>query len=181
MGMVGVRKGIRPKPNSAKTKMTVHLNVASENARASPECDVQGSRLTPVRSEQGLPRQGRAWPKKLVQNLRAGTLNVGSMIGRGRELADLMERRKVGGLCVQETRWRGNKSRDIGAGCKLAYSGANAQGRNGVGIVLDSKWREDLVSVGRRSDRIMSVKLGVGSTVLNVVCAYAPQVGCTEE
>ncbi|XP_013794700.1 uncharacterized protein LOC106478685 [Limulus polyphemus] len=27
----------------------------------------------------------------------------------------------------------------------------------------------------------MSVKLGVGSKALNVVCAYAPQVGCTEE
>ncbi|KAK4320273.1 hypothetical protein Pmani_008849 [Petrolisthes manimaculis] len=31
----------------------------------------------------------------------------------------------------------------------------------------------------RKSDRIM--KLGVESLVLNVVCAYAPQVGCTEE
>ncbi|XP_013774375.1 uncharacterized protein LOC106459310 [Limulus polyphemus] len=59
------------------------------------------------------------------------------MTGRGRELADLMERRKVAWLCVQEMKWSGNKSRNIGAGCKLIYSGANAQGRNGVGIVLN--------------------------------------------
>jgi hypothetical protein len=32
------------------------------------------------------------------------------MTGRGREIADLVARRiKI--LCVQETRWRGNKSR----------------------------------------------------------------------
>ena len=36
--------------------------------------------------------------------VRVGTLNVGTMTGRGRELADLMERGKMGVLCVQETR-----------------------------------------------------------------------------
>ncbi|KAK3525575.1 hypothetical protein QTP70_000455 [Hemibagrus guttatus] len=36
--------------------------------------------------------------------LRIGTLNVGTMTGKGRELADMMERRKVDILCVQETR-----------------------------------------------------------------------------
>lgn len=84
----------------------------------------------------------------------------------------------MGVLCVQETRWKGNKSREIGEGCNLIYSGANTQGRNGVGIILDKKWRDDLVSVERKSDRIMIVNLGIESLVLNVVCAYAPQVGC---
>ena len=31
------------------------------------------------------------------------------------------------------------------------------------------------------SDRVMSVKLGIGETVVNVVCAYAHEVGCAEE
>ena len=31
------------------------------------------------------------------------------MTGRGRELAGLMERRKVGVLSVQETRWKGTR------------------------------------------------------------------------
>ena len=56
-------------------------------------------------SGQGLLGHGRAQLKKLVR-VRVGTLNVGTMTGRGREVADLMERRKVGVLCVQETRWR---------------------------------------------------------------------------
>ena len=46
---------------------------------------------------------------------------------------------------------------------------------------MDRKWREDLVRAGRRSDRIMSVKLAVGDLALNVICAYAPQVGCSVE
>ncbi|XP_063595885.1 uncharacterized protein LOC134772741 [Penaeus indicus] len=154
---------------------------ASEPARAYPRSDAQEPRLTPVISEQGLPRQERTRLKKPVQKIRVGTLNVGSLTGRSRELADVMERRKIGVLCVQETRWKGNKSREIGEGCKLIYTGANNQGRNGVGIILDKKWRENLVHVGRRSDRIMSVKLALGKLVLNVICAYAPQVGCSNE
>ena len=66
-------------------------------------------------------------------------LNVGSMTGRGRELAELMERRKVGVLCGQETRWKENKTRELGGDCKLFYSGADERGRNGVGIVLSKR------------------------------------------
>ena len=113
--------------------------------------------------------------------MRVGTLNVGTMTGRGRELADLMERRKVGVLCVQETRWKGDKAKELGGGCKLLRSGANKQGRNGVGIVISKDLKEDLISVSKRSDRVMSIKLGVEETVVNIICAYAPQVGCTEE
>ena len=83
---------------------------ASKAARAFPVCDAQGIRLNPVRSGQGLLGHERAQVKKLVR-VRVGTLNVGTMTGRGRELADLMERRKVGVLCVQETRWKGDKAK----------------------------------------------------------------------
>jgi Exonuclease III len=46
-------------------------------------------------------------------SLRVGTLNVGSLTGRGREVADLMSRRKIQILCVQETRWKGKKKLTI--------------------------------------------------------------------
>ncbi|KAK3523598.1 hypothetical protein QTP70_002716 [Hemibagrus guttatus] len=72
--------------------------------------------------------------------------------GKGRELADVMERRKVDILCVQETRWKGSKARSIGAGFKLFYYGVDSK-RNGVGVVL----KEEFVS------------------------GYAPQVGCELE
>ena len=35
--------------------------------------------------------------------VKVGTLNVGTMTGKGRELADMMVKRKVDILCVQET------------------------------------------------------------------------------
>ena len=83
---------------------------ASKAAKAFPVGDVQGIRMNPVISGQGLLGHGRAQLKKLVR-VRVGTLNVGKMTGRGRGLADLMERRKVGVLSVQETRWTGDKAK----------------------------------------------------------------------
>ena len=154
---------------------------ASEPVRASPLGDAQEPRLTPVENEQGLPSQERARLKKLARvNIRIGTLNVGTLTGRSREVASLVERKKFGALCLQETRWKGNKAKELGGGCKLFYSGANLQGRNGVGIVLSKDLKDSLVSVSRRSDRVMSVKLCLEETV-NIVCGYAPQVGCDEE
>ena len=41
---------------------------------------------------------------KKVNNLRIGTWNVGTLTGKGREIVDVMERRKVRILCIQETK-----------------------------------------------------------------------------
>ncbi|KAK3570848.1 hypothetical protein QTP86_028265 [Hemibagrus guttatus] len=112
--------------------------------------------------------------------LRIGTLNVGTMTGKGRELADVMERRKVDILCVQETRWKGSKARSIGAGFKLFYYGVDSK-RNGVGVVLKEEFFRNVLEVKRVSDRVMSLKLEIEGVMLNVVSGYAPQVGCELE
>jgi len=91
-----------------------------------------------------------------------------------------MVRRKIWVLCVQETRWKGNKAKELREGCKLIYSGTNRKGRNRIGIVLFKEVKDSLVGVNRRKDRVMSIKLCFDEN-LNVVCAYAPQVGCGEE
>ncbi|KAK3553631.1 hypothetical protein QTP70_006263 [Hemibagrus guttatus] len=112
--------------------------------------------------------------------LRIGTLNVGTMTGKGRELADVMERRKVDILCVRETRWKGSKARSIGAGFKLFYYGVDSK-RNGVGVVLKEEFVRNVLEVKRVSDRVMSLKLEIEGVMLNVVSGYAPQVGCELE
>ncbi|KAK3517257.1 hypothetical protein QTP70_001616, partial [Hemibagrus guttatus] len=112
--------------------------------------------------------------------LRIGTLNVGTMTGKGRELADMMERKKVDILCVQKTRWKGNKARSIGAGFKLIYYGVDSK-RNGVGVVLKEEFLRNVLEVKRVSDRVMSLKLEIEGVMLNVVSGYAPQVGCELE
>ncbi|KAK3527982.1 hypothetical protein QTP86_013094 [Hemibagrus guttatus] len=68
-------------------------------------------------------------------------------IWKGRELADMMERRKVDILCVQETRWKGSKARSIGAGFKLFYYGVDSK-RNGVGVVLKEEFVRNVLEVG---------------------------------
>ena len=58
--------------------------LASENARADPVGEARRKRPTLAKNGRGLSRQ----------KIRVGMLNVGSLTGRSRELADLMERRK---------------------------------------------------------------------------------------
>ncbi|KAK3507156.1 hypothetical protein QTP70_009289 [Hemibagrus guttatus] len=125
-------------------------------------------------------RKQREKRKGKSVGLRIGTLNVGTMTGKGRELADMMERRKVDILCVQETRWKGSKARSIGAGFKLFYYGVDSK-RNGVGVVLKEEFVRNVLEVKRVSDRVMSLKLEIEGVMLNVVSGYAPQVGCELE
>ncbi|KAK3555667.1 hypothetical protein QTP86_025750, partial [Hemibagrus guttatus] len=125
-------------------------------------------------------RRQREKRKGKSVGLRIGTLNVGTMTGKGRELADVMERRKVDILCVQETRWKGSKARSIGAGFKMFYYGVDSK-RNGVGVVLKEEFVRNVLEVKRVSDRVMSLKLEFEGVMLNVVSGYAPQVGCELE
>ncbi|KAK3566673.1 hypothetical protein QTP86_002953 [Hemibagrus guttatus] len=125
-------------------------------------------------------RRQREKRKGKSVGLTIGTLNVGTMTGKGRELADVMERRKVDILCVQETRWKGSEARSIGAGFKLFYYGVDSK-RNGVGVVLKEEFVRNVLEVKRVSDRVMSLKLEIEGVMLNVVSGYAPQVGCELE
>ena len=61
-------------------------------------------------------RGGKQWRRRKERNeerkkakkikLKVATINAGTMTGKGREVADLMERRVVDILCVQKTRWK---------------------------------------------------------------------------
>ena len=92
--------------------------------------------------------------------MRAATLNVGSITGKGTELADMMERIKVDILCVQETKWKGSKARSIGGGFKLLYHGVDGR-RNGVGVILKEDYAKSVVEVKKKSDRMMNVKMEI--------------------
>ncbi|XP_042872917.1 uncharacterized protein LOC122253709 [Penaeus japonicus] len=79
------------------------------------------------------------------------------MTGKGRELADMMKRRNVDVLCVQETQWKGSKARNIGRSFKLFYYRVDSR-RNGVDVVIKEDYVKNVVEVKRVSDRVMSVK-----------------------
>ncbi|KAF3702385.1 hypothetical protein EXN66_Car018073 [Channa argus] len=102
------------------------------------------------------------------------------MTEKDRELIDMMQRRKVDILCVQETRWKGSKARSLGAGFKLFYHESDRK-RNGVGVILKEEVVRNVLEVIRASNRLMSLKLEVEGVMFNVVSGYAPQVGCELE
>src|SRR5450432_227439 len=84
---------------------------ASKNEQGAPH-----RRLDVVINEQGFSRvPGRARVKKLVQDyrIRLATWNIGTLTGKTRELVDTMIRRRISIVCLQETKWVGEKAREI--------------------------------------------------------------------
>ncbi|XP_070045939.1 uncharacterized protein [Nicotiana tomentosiformis] len=100
-------------------------------------------------------------------------------MGKSMELAKILHKRKINIACVQETRWVGNRAREAD-GFKLWYSG-RVRGKNGVDILVDKDLRELVVEVKRVNNRLMAIKIVVGGYTLNVVSAYALQMGLDEE
>jgi len=93
---------------------------------------------------------------------------------------DVMQRRKICILCLQEIRWKGQGARELGEGYKLLYSGGTDK-KYGVGVILDQEMKEKVVDVTRHSNRLMAVRLVIQGQVYNIVSGYAPQTGCTQE
>ena len=98
--------------------------------------------------------------KKLAHEykIRLASWNIGSLIGRLAELVNVMVRRNVSILCVQETKWVGEKAKIIESwGYKLWYTGGD-RNRNGVSVIIDKQLLENVVEVMRKGDRILLVK-----------------------
>ena len=131
-------------------------------------------------------RGGKQWRKRKERKkakkikLRVATLNVRTVTGKEREVTDLMERRGVDILCVQETRRKGKRARCIGGGYKMWYCGSENK-RNGLGIILKKEHVDRVMKLWRVTDRIICLKMELDGAMLNAISAYAPQVGCIHE
>ena len=81
--------------------------------------------------------------------MRLGTWNIGTLTGKSMEVVEVMVRRRISIMCLQETKWVGLKANDLeNSGFKLWYSGINRT-RNGVGIIVDKTLTQDVVDVKR--------------------------------
>nr|GFA50475.1 cleavage/polyadenylation specificity factor, 25kDa subunit [Tanacetum cinerariifolium] len=112
------------------------------------------------------------------RRIRVGSWNVGSLTGKRLELADALERHKLDIVCFQKTKWKGSSNIE-GNGYKLWYSGSPTT-RNGVGVILKACLKDKVVHVIRCSDRIITLTLVIDGEKVNVICAYAPQVGLSD-
>ncbi|KAM2034227.1 hypothetical protein ACFX16_037464 [Malus domestica] len=93
------------------------------------------------------------------------------------EVVEVMVRRGISIMCLQETKWVGLKAKDLeNSGFKLWYSGTNRT-INVVGIIVDKTLTKDVVDVKKVGDRIMAIKIVIGQEIINVISAYEPQVG----
>ena len=81
---------------------------------------------------------------------------------------------------MQETRWKGSKAKELGDGYKLYYHG-ETNNRNGIGIIVSQKWRDNVLNINRITDRIMALQLVIAKGKMNVLSVYTPQTGCTVE
>ena len=79
--------------------------------------------------------------------MRFSMWNIGTLRGKAWEVIGVMRDRKINILCLQETKWVGEKSKDID-GYKLWYTG-KVNHRNGVGIIADEVWKKKVVEVYR--------------------------------
>ena len=116
------------------------------------------------------------------RSLRIGSWNVGTMNQKSYQLEDVLIRRRIDILCVQETKWRNqsNKSRFLDTrtkNFKIHYHGIEND-RNGVGIILSTEFQKNIIDIRKVSDRLMSIKMVIGKEIWNIVSAYAPQTGC---
>ncbi|KAK3556280.1 hypothetical protein QTP70_007059 [Hemibagrus guttatus] len=162
-------------PTTTSKELQASLASVKENVRPSV-CDLKLKRTWVLQQDNDPKHTSKSTSEWLKKN-KMKTLEWPR---KGRELADMMERRKVDILCGQETRWKGTKARSIGAGFKLFYYGVDSK-RNGVGVVLKEEFVRNVLEVKRVSDRVMSLKLEIEGVMLNVVSGYAPQVGCELE
>ncbi|XP_049872896.1 uncharacterized protein LOC126371623 [Pectinophora gossypiella] len=158
-------------------------NNKGKHARAYPVSDEDTANVRYVRAFPTSDDPG-AFDKNIhsqsTHKIRIATWNLGSLTGRSQELASTLTRRNINICCIQETRWMGSKSRDLGLGYQLVYHGTNNK-QNGVGIVLDHHFKSRIVNIERKSDRLMAIKIALDNQpIMNVICAYAPQSGCKD-
>ncbi|GJS59504.1 retrovirus-related pol polyprotein LINE-1 [Tanacetum coccineum] len=114
-------------------------------------------------------------PRRKGSNVARKTSGQASSQGKRLELADALERHRVDIACFQETKWKGSSNID-GNGYKLWYSGS-LTARNGIRVILKACLKDKVIHVIRCSDKIITLTLVIDGEIVNVISAYAPQVG----
>eukprot|EP00111_Clytia_hemisphaerica_P013314 TCONS_00039074-protein len=119
---------------------------------------------------------------KIFTNIRAGTLNVGTMKGRSGEIVDTVSRREISICAIQESRWKGHSAREIsGKNSKYKFFWCgDVAGYDGAGILLDEAFIENVISVERVNSRIMYICIMIEKSIIRFFSVSVPQTGLPE-
>ena len=102
-----------------------------------------------------------------------GTWNVGSLSGSTEDVCEELRKRRINVCCLQEVGWRGHGSMMlwmVGRRYKLCWS-EKGDGFDGVGVMV----LEEVVEIGRVSDRMIAVLLVFEEDALWLICGCALQ------
>ncbi|VDP52747.1 unnamed protein product [Heligmosomoides polygyrus] len=102
------------------------------------------------------------------------------LTGRSCELVEALERRRVDFCAVQETRWAGRKSRDIGRSFKSVLCGS-PKTTSGVGIIVSERFRGSNINVESFNDRLMKIVVAAKERLYHFFSSYAPHSGCSDQ
>ena len=95
------------------------------------------------------------------------------------EVVEMMKRRKMEVLCVQETKWKGDRARKMAEGYKMLHAGGDGR-INGVGIIVNMEISNEVIRVERWQGRITAVWMMFRQQMVCVICVCGPQTGRTE-
>ena len=82
-------------------------------------------------------------------------------------------------MCIQETKWKGDRAKTMMGGYKLLHAGGDGRS-NGVGIIVSEEISKTVVRVERWKGRIVMAWLIIRKQIMCVMSVYVPQTGRTE-
>ncbi|XP_050439147.1 craniofacial development protein 2-like [Adelges cooleyi] len=129
------------------------------------------------------PRSGRGRIKAssvVIQrnpcsSFRIGTWNIRTALKPGKieEIKDQMKHTYIDIFGICETRWGGNGDY-ITEDFRVIHSGNDKSGRNGVAIIVQGKWKNNIINTYHLNDRILVVKIHAQPTNIYIIQVYFP-------
>lgn len=107
---------------------------------------------------------------------------MGSVVGRSREVVEMLAKRRVDICCMHEVQYKRQECKLFGCGEECyKFWWAGEKKKAGVGLLVREDLVEDVIQVERINARIIKMKIVVGRKVMNIFSVYVPQVGRPEE
>ena len=91
-------------------------------------------------------------------------------------MVEMMQRRSLEVLCVQETRWKGDRVRRLVGGYKLLHMGGDGRS-DAVRIMESEEISKQMVRAARWEGRIIMARVVIQRQMVCVTSVYRPQTG----